>query len=226
MAKSFYDLDYIIDISEKRLAEYTVLYQKVLERLTNIILIYSALGIFLISLIQHMITADVKDAMFYVIFAVFVVLLMTSLVYFVRLLLAVDIAYLDPPKKYYESFKADLEFLNIGNHETVNDSYAVPTYWTCRMPLRSTAGLSAKRIPIFTMRYSLLYCRLCHKSYVWDSIWPERENNVHLSMGKDKKNTEKLEITTTSNLPGLKGVPVIVGRPMIIKENSSRPSKK
>ena len=122
MAKSFYDLDYIIDISEKRLAEYTVLYQKVFERLTNIILIYSAIGIFLIPLIQHMIAADVKGTMFYVIFAVFVILLLTSLVYFVRLLLPVDIAYLDPPKKYYESYKADLEFLNIGNHETVNDS--------------------------------------------------------------------------------------------------------
>ena len=59
MAKSFYDLDYIIDNSEKRLAEYTVLYQKVLERLTNIILIYSALGIFLIPLVQHAISADI-----------------------------------------------------------------------------------------------------------------------------------------------------------------------
>lgn len=122
MAKSFYDLDYIIDISEKRLAEYTVLYQKVFERLTNIILIYSALGIFLIPLIQYMIAADVKGTVFYVIFTLFVVLLLTSLVYFVRLLLPVDIAYLDPPKKYYESFKSELEFLIIGNEETVNDS--------------------------------------------------------------------------------------------------------
>jgi hypothetical protein len=122
MAKSFYDLDYIIDISEKRLAEYTALYQKVFERLTNIILIYSALGIFLILLTQHVIATDVRGTMFYVIFTMFVVLLSTSLVYFVRLLLPVDIAYLDPPKKYYESFKTELEFLDIGNQETVNDS--------------------------------------------------------------------------------------------------------
>jgi hypothetical protein len=45
-------------------------------------------------------------------------------------------------------------------------------------------------------------------------------------MGKNKKDTEKFEITTTSNLPGLKGVPVIVGQPMIIRENSSKPKKK
>jgi hypothetical protein len=35
----------------------------------------------------------------------------------------------------------------------------------------------------------------------------------------------KYKITTT-NLPGLKGIPVIVSQPMIIKENSSKPAKK
>ena len=64
MAKSFYDLDYIIEINEKRLAEYTALYQKVLERLTNIILVYSALGIFLVPLTQHVIAADIKGGGF------------------------------------------------------------------------------------------------------------------------------------------------------------------
>jgi len=122
MGKSFYDLDYIIDISEKRLAEYTVLYQKVFERLTNIILIYSALGIFLIPLTQHLVAMDIKGVVFYAVFAVFAVLLSTSLVYFVRLLLPVNIVYLEPPKKYYGSYKTELELLNIGNEETVNDS--------------------------------------------------------------------------------------------------------
>jgi hypothetical protein len=45
-------------------------------------------------------------------------------------------------------------------------------------------------------------------------------------MGKNKKDTEKFEITTTSNLPGLKGIPVIVPEPLLIKENSSKPAKK
>ena len=59
---------------------------------------------------------------FYAVFAVFAVLLSTSLVYFVRLLLPVNIVYLEPPKKYYGSYKTELELLNIGNEETVNDS--------------------------------------------------------------------------------------------------------
>jgi hypothetical protein len=122
MAKSFYDLDYIIEINEKRLSEYTALYQKVLERLTNIILVYSALGIFLVPLTQHVIAADIKGVWFYLAFSCFAILLVISVVYLIRLLLPIDIAYLDPPRKYYEEYKADIEGLDIGNEEVVNDS--------------------------------------------------------------------------------------------------------
>ena len=34
----------------------------------------------------------------------------------------IDIAYLAPPRKYYEEYKADIEGLDIGNEEVVNDS--------------------------------------------------------------------------------------------------------
>ena len=122
MAKSFYDLDYIIEINEKRLSEYTALYQKVFERLTNIILVYSALGIFLVPLTQHMLAADVKGRMFYIVFAAFAVLLVISLTYFIRLLLPVDIAYLDPPHAYYQAFKDRLEVIYVGNEEVVDNS--------------------------------------------------------------------------------------------------------
>lgn len=122
MGKSFYDLDYIIEINEKRLAEYTALYQKVLERLTNIILIYSALGIFLVPLTQHVIAADIRGFWFYLAFGLFVILLIVSVVYLIRLLLPVEIAYLTPPQKYYNEYKSDIEGLNVGNEVVVNDS--------------------------------------------------------------------------------------------------------
>jgi hypothetical protein len=122
MAKSFYDLDYIIDISEKRLAEYTVLYQKVLERLTNVILIYSALGIFLIPLVQHAITADIKGVIYYLFFLLFIGLLSASIVYFIKLLLPAGIAYLDPPNKYYGTFREQLEGIYAQDKEIVDES--------------------------------------------------------------------------------------------------------
>ena len=46
--KSFYELDYIIEISEQRLDQYTVAYQRVLEKITHIVIVYSAITIFLI----------------------------------------------------------------------------------------------------------------------------------------------------------------------------------
>ena len=122
MGKSFYDLDYIIEINEKRLGEYTALYQKVLERLTNIILVYSGLGIFLVPLTQRVIAANIKGVWFYLAYFCFVTLLVISVVYLIRLLLPIEIAYLDPPRKYYEEYKADIEGLDIGNEGVVNDS--------------------------------------------------------------------------------------------------------
>ncbi len=71
MAISFYDLDYIIEANQKRLEEYNASLQKVMERFTNIILIYSGLGIFLVPLIQHILDADIKTVSFYIFFILF-----------------------------------------------------------------------------------------------------------------------------------------------------------
>jgi hypothetical protein len=46
--KSFYDLDCLITINEQRLDQYSSAYEKVMDKLTNIIVIYSAMAIFLI----------------------------------------------------------------------------------------------------------------------------------------------------------------------------------
>jgi len=54
MENSFYDLDHIISLGEKRVDLYLSAYQAVLGRLTNIILVYSAIGIYLIPIIQDL----------------------------------------------------------------------------------------------------------------------------------------------------------------------------
>lgn len=71
--KSFYDLDYIIELNEKRLDQYTSSYQKVLERLTNIILIYSAITIFLVPIVQDVFLAEIRHWVLYICFAAFAV---------------------------------------------------------------------------------------------------------------------------------------------------------
>jgi hypothetical protein len=72
---SFFDLDYIVEINQQRLEQYNTNLQKVLERLTNIILVYSALGIFLISLIQDLLDGNIHKFLFYAGFMVFAILL-------------------------------------------------------------------------------------------------------------------------------------------------------
>jgi hypothetical protein len=91
---SFFDLGYIIETNQQRLEQYNTNLQKVTERLTNIILVYSALGIF-------------------------------SLVYFIRLLLPVEIAYLDPPSKYYRDFLAEMQERFPGDDKKVDNSLKV-----------------------------------------------------------------------------------------------------
>jgi len=124
MAKSFYDLDYIIDINEKRLEEYTASYQKVLDNITNIILVYSAIAIFLIPFVQHIIDHDIPGWMYYVSFILFLVFLLLSLFYFIRLLIPVKVAYLEPPHTYYTIYKEQIEQIYPGaaNEERVNRS--------------------------------------------------------------------------------------------------------
>src|SRR5947209_20001981 len=98
MAKSFYDLDYIIEINEKRVEQYTTAYQQVLGKLTNIILIYSALAIFLIPIIQEVFSGTFNWYLD-ICFALFCVLFFISVGYTIRLIFPKELAYLAEPDK-------------------------------------------------------------------------------------------------------------------------------
>ncbi len=101
-AKSFLNLDYIIEINEKRHEQYTTAYQKVLERFAIIILIYSALTIFLIPLIKEFIVF--KNTLLIIAFLPFAILLLISVYFTIRLIIPVEVAYLELPKKYYVDY--------------------------------------------------------------------------------------------------------------------------
>ncbi|MDH7461384.1 hypothetical protein QEG73_08835 [Chitinophagaceae bacterium 26-R-25] len=107
--KSFYDLDYIIEINEKRVEQYMSAYQKVLERLTNIILIYSALTFFLFTIIQEVFLEDGCHWLMKACFAAFALLLGSSLFFTVKLIIPVDVGYLENPKPYYEEYRLRYE---------------------------------------------------------------------------------------------------------------------
>ncbi|WP_158993986.1 hypothetical protein [Mucilaginibacter sp. L196] len=108
MPKSFYDLDYIIEINEDRVEQYTSAYQQVLSKLTNIILIYSAIAIFLVPIIQEVFMPG-KSVVLYICFAAFAGLFITSLVFTVKLVFPIQVAYLIEPGKYYKDYRLDYE---------------------------------------------------------------------------------------------------------------------
>lgn len=114
-AISFYDFDYMIEINEKRLEQYTSAYQKVLEKLTHIILIYSAITIFLIPIIQNIFFTELKSLLLHICFIVFAILFIISIIFTVRLIIPVHVAYLEPPQKYYDEFRRKYEQLT-ANH--------------------------------------------------------------------------------------------------------------
>lgn len=62
--------------------------------------------------------------MYYICFGLFSVSFIISAFCFVRLLIPVDLAYLDPPNKYYERFKPRMEAIYPGpnNRQKVDDS--------------------------------------------------------------------------------------------------------
>ena len=109
--KSFYDLDYIIEINEHRLDQYATAYQKVVDRLTHIILVYSALTIFLVPIVQDGALFKIKNLLFTSFLILFLLSLLISMIFTIRLIIPVDIAYLDFPRKYYEQYRSEYEVM-------------------------------------------------------------------------------------------------------------------
>ncbi|HWK07458.1 MAG TPA: hypothetical protein VNS58_27690 [Puia sp.] len=105
--KSFYDFDYIIEMSEKRVEQYTSAYQLILGRLTNIILIYSALGIYLVPIIQDI--SQIPSVFFRIGVGLFIVMIIVSVVFTIRLLMPVDIAYFQMSSVYYQDLRLEYE---------------------------------------------------------------------------------------------------------------------
>jgi hypothetical protein len=108
MSKSFFDLDYIIELNERGIEKYEESYEKILQKFTNLIIIYTGISVFLIPITQRMLEG--KDTIYnYIFFALFLVFLSISVAYTVKLLIPVKIAYLLKPKEYYTNLRLRYE---------------------------------------------------------------------------------------------------------------------
>jgi|RhiMetdeSRZDD1v2_1073273.scaffolds.fasta_scaffold04913_3 hypothetical protein len=248
MPKSFYDLDYIIEINEKRIEQYLSAYQKVLERLTNIILIYSAITIFLTSIIKIVFINKHCPTFLYPCFGAFVLLFAVSLYFTVRLIIPVDIYYLTAPRKYYEDFR--LVYEEIIQNQTEVEKLLKASYIDELEKILGNYQQVFRRKSSFyynALMYALLsavpyiICIGFHISKKEENIQKveivnsEKISNLLKidSMSKENKNTTnstvntKTSITgTRTKLPGIDNTQVIPSSPDIIKENSHKVKKK
>ncbi|PWV45889.1 hypothetical protein [Chitinophaga sp. S165] len=127
--KSFYDLDYIIEINEQRLEQYANAHQKSVERFTTLLVIYSALCIFLVPIIQTLFfTKEQWHWSYYCSFYVFCILFSISIVNCILLLSPVSSDVLRAPRIYYRELKENYEEAGILPQKTdtiIKNSYIV-----------------------------------------------------------------------------------------------------
>jgi hypothetical protein len=108
--KSFYDLDYIIEINEQRLEQYANAHQKIVERFTTLLVIYSILCIFLVPIIQTLFLAKEQwHWSYYYSFYVFCILFIISIINSIMLLSPEGPSLLLEPATYYLELKTVYE---------------------------------------------------------------------------------------------------------------------
>jgi hypothetical protein len=108
MSKSFYDLDYYIEINEKRDADLKAEYDKTLGRISNIIIIYSGFSVFLIAICKDFFNSPC-NLVYLSCLVLFLISFIISFIYTVRFWFPNIIPALATPKDYYSDLRTNLE---------------------------------------------------------------------------------------------------------------------
>ncbi len=236
--KSFYDLDYIIEINEQRLEEYTTAYQKVLERLTHVILIYSAITIFLIPIIQDSSLFRISNPIFLLFLIIFLGLLVVSLVFTIRLIIPGDLAYLNFPKKYYRDYRKEYE-KSIEDKESINELLKVSYVRELEeilannekaLRIKSTFQYKALIFALISI-VPYLVCLTFHLSQKSDNVQKVQIVNTEnlsnfmkpdtMAKCKDDKKTTNVDAIKANDYPGVDNSLVLDSHPIYRRENSS-----
>ena len=117
--KSFYDLDYIIELNEKRLESYQANYQKTQEKLSTLMIFYSIIGFFLFPIIDLIINEN-SSIFFKIGFGFLILFVLVSIYYFIRFLMPVNVAYLNSPRVYYEDKRLEYEKIHKTNDKLID----------------------------------------------------------------------------------------------------------
>ena len=108
----FENVDYQIELNQKRFDEEYLRYNQIISRIGYIMLFYTVYAAYLIQLIQYLISLHSIRNLYSIFFLLFVVSLGFSIYHSIRLLIPVKIAYKEMPKDFYTSLKD--QYINQG----------------------------------------------------------------------------------------------------------------
>lgn len=101
----FENVDYQIELNQKRFDEEYLRYNQIISRIGYIMLFYTVYAAYLIQLIQYLISLPSIIHIYSLFFLIFVFSLGISIYHSIRLLIPVNIAYKEMPKDFYASLK-------------------------------------------------------------------------------------------------------------------------
>lgn len=109
MAKSFYDFDDLIELNNKRIDEFNTNLNRIQDKYSVPLIIYSGIAIYLVQVVQHGIRHDFEGYTYTIFLLVFAVLFSLSLFFFVRLLAWIDRLYVQKPAVFYDDVRSQYE---------------------------------------------------------------------------------------------------------------------
>ena len=115
---SFYDLDYLINLNEKRMEQYEGSFRKIVDQFTFLMVIYTAVTIFLVPIVQTIFFSGIQCHWLHCLsFYLFCALMLYSLFYAVKLLIPAKYLHLLEPRDYYGPHREYYEGMGFGKDE-------------------------------------------------------------------------------------------------------------
>lgn len=115
---SFYDLDCIIELNEKRQTEYLEAYHKTQDKFTYLMILYSVEAIFLMPVVQSLFFSNANcNWLFHLSFYLYATLFLISVIYSIRLLTPSSVYWPLLPEKFYSEYRKGYEKLGLNQNE-------------------------------------------------------------------------------------------------------------
>ncbi len=109
MPKSFYNLDDNIELNEKRHEQIIAEYDKVIAKISNIIIVYTAVSFFFIPIAQDIVEGKMHNHLFWFCLILFSTIFLISFIRTVIFLWPRDVDTLKPPSEYYTGIRNKIE---------------------------------------------------------------------------------------------------------------------